>query len=53
MAGTVWRAGCGNYFRSPGGRIATQLPFRSGWYVRRTRHLDLGDYHAVAPPGAS
>jgi len=45
MDGTVWLAGCGNYFRTPSGRVATQLPHPSRWYVRRARRPDLDDYH--------
>jgi cation diffusion facilitator CzcD-associated flavoprotein CzcO len=44
MDGTVWVSGCHNYFRTADGRVATQLPHPSRWYVRRTRRVDLGDY---------
>jgi cation diffusion facilitator CzcD-associated flavoprotein CzcO len=45
MEGTVWLAGCANYFRTPTGRVATQLPHPSRWYVRRVRRPELDDYH--------
>ena len=37
MAGTVWTAGCTNYFSSPSGKVVTQMPFSGGWYWLRTR----------------
>jgi cyclohexanone monooxygenase len=37
MVGTVWTAGCQNYFRAPGGKIVTQLPYSGGEYWVRTR----------------
>jgi hypothetical protein len=46
--GTVWVAGCDNYFRSPSGRVATQLPHPSRWYRRRTRRIDLDEYELTA-----
>ena len=48
LEGTVWLAGCGNYFRSPSGRVATQLPHPSRWYRQRTRRIDLDDYDVTA-----
>ena len=33
LAGTVWSDGCQSYFKNANGRIATQLPQTSGWYV--------------------
>jgi cyclohexanone monooxygenase len=48
LEGTVWLAGCGNYFRSPSGRVATQLPHPSRWYRQRTRRIDLEDYEVTA-----
>lgn len=44
MAGTVWTAGCGNYFRTADGHVATQLPHPSRWYWARTRFFRLGIY---------
>ena len=37
MAGTVWVAGCRNYFRAPNGKVVTQLPYSGGEYWVRTR----------------
>ncbi len=39
MAGTVWTAGCTNYFSSPSGKVVTQMPFSGGWYWLCTRCL--------------
>ncbi len=37
MEGTVWLAGCTNYYAGPSGKIVTQLPFSAGEYWLRTR----------------
>ncbi|MDQ1385857.1 MAG: cyclohexanone monooxygenase [Actinomycetota bacterium] len=37
MEGTVWTAGCTNYFRTPAGKVVTQLPYSGGRYWLRTR----------------
>jgi cyclohexanone monooxygenase len=37
MAGTVWTAGCRNYFRTAAGKVVTQLPYSGGRYWLRTR----------------
>jgi cyclohexanone monooxygenase len=37
MDGTVWTAGCTNYFRTPAGKVVTQLPYSGGRYWFRTR----------------
>ena len=37
MAGTVWVAGCTNYFQTDDGKVVTQLPFSGGRYWLRTR----------------
>jgi hypothetical protein len=37
MQGTVWLAGCNNYFAAPSGKVVTQLPFTAGEYWLRTR----------------
>jgi cyclohexanone monooxygenase len=46
MAGTVWTAGCGNYFRTPSGKVVTQLPYSGGRYWLRTRVFDRLRYRA-------
>lgn len=48
LEGSVWLAGCHNYFRTPRGHVATQLPHPSSWYVDRTRHVDLDDYEVAS-----
>ena len=44
LEGTVWQDGCQSYFKNANGRIATQLPQTSGWYVRRTRGFRMREY---------
>ena len=44
MPGTVWTAGCDNYFRTPSGKVVTQLPYSGGRYWLRTRIFDRWRY---------
>jgi cation diffusion facilitator CzcD-associated flavoprotein CzcO len=44
LHGTVWDSGCQSYFKNANGRIATQLPYPSMWYWRRTRRFRMGEY---------
>ena len=44
MAGTVWTAGCHNYFRTERGKVVTQLPYSGGRYWLRTRFLRPWQY---------
>jgi cyclohexanone monooxygenase len=44
MDGTVWTAGCNNYFRMPSGKVVTQLPYSGGRYWLRTRIFDRWRY---------
>ena len=44
MAGTVWLAGCTNYFSAPSGKVVTQLPYSGGRYWLRTRLFPLWRY---------
>ncbi len=44
MAGTVWTAGCDNYFRTATGKVVTQLPYSGGRYWLRTRFLNRWHY---------
>jgi cyclohexanone monooxygenase len=37
MPGTVWVAGCNNYFATSDGKVVTQLPYSGGRYWLRTR----------------
>ena len=46
MAGTVWVAGCSNYFRAPSGKVVTQLPYSGARYWLRTRVFPLWRYRA-------
>ena len=47
MQGTVWLAGCTNYFRAPSGKVVTQLPHSGGWYWLRTRLFPVWRYRLV------
>jgi cyclohexanone monooxygenase len=47
MPGTVWTAGCTNYFRTPNGKVVTQLPYSGGRYWLRTRIFDRWKYRAT------
>jgi cation diffusion facilitator CzcD-associated flavoprotein CzcO len=44
MAGTVWLAGCTNYFSAPSGKVVTQLPYSAGEYWLRTRTIGVWRY---------
>ena len=44
MEGTVWLAGCTNYFTNASGKVVTQLPFSGGRYWLRTRYFPLWNY---------
>jgi cation diffusion facilitator CzcD-associated flavoprotein CzcO len=44
MTGTVWLAGCRNYFQAPNGKVVTQLPYSAGAYWARTRLFALWKY---------
>ena len=46
MDGTVWTAGCDNYFRTASGKVVTQLPYSGGRYWLRTRMFDRWRYRA-------
>ena len=46
MAGTVWLAGCSNYYRSSSGKVVTQLPYSGARYWLRTRLFPLWRYRA-------
>jgi cyclohexanone monooxygenase len=44
LRGTVWLAGCSNYFSAPSGKVVTQLPTSGGRYWLRTRVFPLWRY---------
>jgi cation diffusion facilitator CzcD-associated flavoprotein CzcO len=44
MSGTVWTAGCTNYFQTPAGKVVTQLPFSAVRYWWRTRAFPFWRY---------
>ncbi len=41
LSATIWAGGCTTYFHTPAGDIVTQLPHKSGWYVKATDAIDL------------
>jgi len=45
MAGTVWLAGCSNYFRHPSGRVVTQLPYSGKAFANRLKTVRIAEYH--------
>ena len=51
MAGTVWMAGCTNYFRAASGKVVTQLPYSGARYWLRTRLFPLWRYRVRRRPG--
>jgi cyclohexanone monooxygenase len=50
MDGTVWVAGCSNYFRTAAGKVVTQLPYSGGRYWLRTRRFRMRPYRRVGRP---
>jgi cation diffusion facilitator CzcD-associated flavoprotein CzcO len=44
MAGTVWLAGCSNYYTAPSGKVVTQLPYSGGRYWLRSRIVGTWRY---------
>ncbi|MFZ4584288.1 MAG: flavin-containing monooxygenase [Acidimicrobiia bacterium] len=44
MRGTVWLAGCHNYFAAPNGKIVTQMPFSGGKFWLLTRRFPRWRY---------
>ena len=44
IRGTVWVAGCTNYFTAPNGKVVTQLPMSGRHYWFRTRFFDSWRY---------
>jgi cyclohexanone monooxygenase len=51
LQGTVWDTGCQSYFKNENGKIATQLPYPSLWYWKRTRRFRLGEYERMRAVG--
>ena len=49
MGGTVWTAGCSNYFRTAEGKVVTQLPYSGGRYWLRTRLFRGRPYRKIKP----
>ena len=53
LVGTVWTAGCTNYFRAPSGKLVTQLPMKGSRYWMRTRVFDRWRYRYRRPPASA
>jgi cation diffusion facilitator CzcD-associated flavoprotein CzcO len=51
LRGTVWSAGCSNWYQTESGRIVNNWPGFTFEYRRRTRRLDLNDYRVEAAAG--
>lgn len=49
MDGTVWTAGCTNYFTAPNGKVVTQYPHSPARYWARTRWFDPWSYRRATP----
>lgn len=49
LAGSVWEAGCSNWYRTESGRITNNWPGLSSEYRRRTRRVQLADYRVSEP----
>jgi cyclohexanone monooxygenase len=47
MQGTVWTAGCTNYFQAPSGKVVTQLPYSGARYWIRTRIFPIWSYRHI------
>ncbi|HVW80280.1 MAG TPA: NAD(P)/FAD-dependent oxidoreductase [Mycobacteriales bacterium] len=47
MTGTVWQAGCRNYYTVGNGKNITQLPYSAGEYWVRTRIVGWWRYHRM------
>ena len=53
LAQTVWSTGCHSWYKNSAGRITNNWPYSTLTYWRRTRRLDLTDYHQLVAPHES
>ena len=44
LAGTVWLAGCSNYFSHPSGKVVTQFPYHGAELAARLAEVDLDQF---------
>jgi len=44
LAGTVWLAGCSNYFRHESGKVVTQFPYHGAELAARLAEVDLDQF---------
>ena len=51
MARTVWQQGCDSWYKTADGRNTNNWPGFTFMYRRRTRHVQLDDYHRVGETG--
>ncbi|MGH3864922.1 MAG: alpha/beta hydrolase fold domain-containing protein [Pseudonocardiaceae bacterium] len=52
LANSIWATGCTSWYQTATGRITNNWPGYTSEYRRRTRRVDLADYHVVAVPAA-
>ncbi len=45
LAGTVWLAGCNNYFRHPNGKIVTQFPYHGQLLADRLSEVSVAHFN--------
>lgn len=50
LADSIWAAGCTSWYQTATGRITNNWPGYTSEYRRRTRRVNLADYHVVAEP---
>ncbi len=51
LAGTVWLAGCNNYFRHPNGKIVTQFPYHGQMLADRLSQVSLEHFDCQPADG--
>jgi cation diffusion facilitator CzcD-associated flavoprotein CzcO len=51
MEHTVWQKGCDSWYKTADGRNTNNWPGFTFMYRRRTRHVQLADYHRVGETG--
>jgi cation diffusion facilitator CzcD-associated flavoprotein CzcO/acetyl esterase/lipase len=47
---SIWATGCTSWYQTPTGRIINNWPGYTSEYRRRTRRVNLADYHVVTAP---
>ena len=49
LAGTVWTAGCSNWYVTESGKVTNNWPGVAFEYRRRTRRFRIADYRVAQP----